>query len=97
MSKYKYESELLDRLIPEELMRESKTYQRQMERAAERVTKGTTVRHILALLKRQFRSEIVNTLAPAIENIDDLQRLEQLLIAASETQNIEAFAQMLHE
>ena len=34
---------------------------------------------------------------PAIENIDDLQRLEQLLIAASEARNIESFAQMLHE
>ena len=36
-----HDSELLDRLIPEELMQESKTYQRQMERAAERVTKTT--------------------------------------------------------
>ncbi len=92
-----YESELLDRLIPEELMQESKTYQRQMERAAERVTKETTVRHILTLLKRQFRPETVNALTPAIQNIDDLQRLEQLLIAASEARNIESFAQMLHE
>lgn len=92
-----YESELFDRLIPEELMRESKTYQRQMERAAERVTKETTIRHILTLLKRQFRPETVNALTPAIQNIDDLQRLEQLLIAASEARNIESFAQMLHE
>lgn len=88
-----YESELLDRLIPKKLMRESKTYQRQ----AERVTKETTVRHILTLIKRQFRPETVNALTPAIENIDDLQRLEQLLIAASEARNIESFAQMLHE
>ena len=55
---------LLDRLIPEELMPESKTYQRQMERAAERVTRETTIRHILTLLKRQFRPETVNALNP---------------------------------
>ena len=74
-------------------MRESKGYQYLMERAEKRAT----VRHILTLLKRQFRPEAVNALTPAIENIDDLQRLDQLLIAASETRNIESFEQMLHE
>ena len=84
---------LFKRLILEELMRESKGYQYLMERAEKRAT----VRYILTLLKRQFRPEAVNALTPAIENIDDLQRLEQLLIAASETRNIESFARMLHE
>ena len=84
---------LFKRLILEELMRESKGYQYLMERAEKRAT----VRHILTLLKRQFRPEAVNALTPAIENIDDLQRLDQLLIAASETRNIESFEQMLHE
>ena len=88
-----YESEWFDRLIREELMQESKTYQRLVQR----IDKRTTVRHILALLNRQFRPETVNELTSAIENIDDLQRLEQLLIAASEARNIESFAQMLHE
>ena len=74
-------------------MQESKFYQ--LER--DRITRETTVRHILTLLKRQFRTETVNALTPAIQNINDLQRLEQLLVAASETQNIETFAQMLHE
>ena len=92
-----YESEWFDRLIREELMQESKTYQRLVERIDKRAEKRATVRHILALLKRQFRPETVNELTPAIENIDDLQRLEQLLIAASEARNIESFAQMLHE
>ena len=78
-------------------MQESKTYQRLVERIDKRAEKRATVRHILALLKRQFRPETVNALTPAIENIDDLQRLERLLIAASEARNIESFAQMLHE
>jgi len=88
-----YDPQVLKRRIPEALMQESKGYQ--LER--ERITQETTVRHILTLLKRQFRAETVNTLTPAIQNINDLQRLEQLLVAASETENIEAFAQMLHE
>ncbi|RKU24057.1 hypothetical protein C6503_02225 [Candidatus Poribacteria bacterium] len=88
-----HDPQVFKQRIPEELMQESKFYQ--LER--ERITRETTVRHILTLLKRQFRTETVNALTPAIQNINDLPRLEQLLVAASETQNIETFAQMLHQ
>ncbi len=88
-----HDPQVFKQRIPEELMQESKFYQLECER----ITRETTVRHILTLLKRQFRTETVNALTPAIQNINDLQRLEQLLVAASETQNIETFAQMLHE
>lgn len=86
-----YDSELLDQLIPEILMQESKTYQRQRER----ITKETTIKHILALLEQQFHTEAVRALTPAIQNIDDLPRLESLLLAAARVPNIEAFAQEL--
>ncbi len=85
--------EIYERLIPEELMRESKFYQRQMEKAA----RETTIKNTLALLKSKFQADAVSALMPSLRNIDDLQRLEQLLIAASEVRNLEVFVQMLHE
>ena len=88
-----YDSELLDRLIPEELMRESKTYQRQRER----ILRENTIENTLALLKRRFHIEEVSALTPALQNINDLQRLQQLLVAVPEMPSLEAFEKMLHE
>ena len=86
-----YEPQLFKRLIPEELMRESKFYQLEVERVA----KETTIKNILALLEQQFHTEAVHALTPELQNIDDLRRLESLLLAASRAPNIEAFAQEL--
>ena len=88
-----YDSQLFDRNIPEELMIESKTYQQQRGR----IIRETTVKHILALLKRRFQAEAVDALQTMLLNITDLQKLEDLLFAASEVPNIDAFAQMLNE
>ena len=88
-----FNSELLDRLIPEELMQESKTYQRQQEKIA----KETTIENTLALLADQFQPETVSALTPAIRNVNDLQKLKQLLLAAARVRNIEDFTQMLYE
>ena len=88
-----YNAELLERLIPEELMQESKTYQRQMERAA----REATIDNTLALLKKRFHTEEVSALTPALQNINDLERLKELLVAVPDMQSLEAFAQMLHE
>ena len=88
-----YNAELLDRLIPEELMLESKTYQRQRER----ILRENTIENTLALLKRCFRTEEVSALTPALQNINDLERLQQLLVAVPEMPSLEAFEQMLHE
>ena len=84
---------LFERLIPEELMRESKGYQRQRER----IIRENTIENTLALLSDQFQPETVSALTPALRNINDLQKLKQLLRAAARVQNIEAFAQMLYE
>lgn len=86
-----YDPQVFKRRIPEELMRESKFYQRQQEKIA----RETTIKHILALLEQQFHTEAVRALTPAIQNIDDLQRLEYLHLAAARAPNIEAFAQEL--
>ena len=74
-------------------MRESKTYQRLQEK----ITRENATRYILVALKARFPEDIVNALAPVIRNISDVQRLEELLVAAVKVQNIEAFAQMLNE
>ena len=88
-----YNAELLERLIPEELMRESKTYQRQRER----ILRENTINHISVVLKAKFPADIVNALTPIIQNINDVQRLEELHMAAAQVKNIESFAQMLSE
>ena len=88
-----YDTELFRRRVPEELMQESKTYQLQMEKAAIE----NAIKHILVLLKSKFHVESVNALTPSLQNITDLQRLEQLLIAASEARSLETFTQTLNE
>ena len=79
--------------IPEGLMRESKFYQLLREEFA----REYTTRHILVVLKAKFSEELVNVLAPVVQNISDVQRLEELHAAAAKVQNIEAFAHMLNE
>ena len=74
-------------------MQESKGYQRLYEK----VVRETTIKHILSLLEQQFHTDAVRALTPIIQNISDLQRLEQLHLAAAKAQNIEAFAQKLIE
>lgn len=88
-----YNVELLDRFIPEELMLESKTYQRQRER----IIRENTINHISVVLKAKFSADIVNALTPLIQSISDVQRLEELLDAAAKVPNIETFAQILSE
>ncbi len=70
-------------------MRESKFYQL--------LLRETTIEHIIALLKKRFQTEDVSALTPALQNINDLERLKQLLLVVPDTQSLEAFAQMLHE
>ena len=73
--------------IPKELMQESKFYQLML--------KETTVEYILALLEQQFHTETVRALTPMLRNIDDLERLKELHLAAARVPNIETFAQKL--
>ena len=74
-------------------MQESKFYQRQRER----IIRENTTKHILTLLEQQFHTDAVRALTPIIQNISDLQRLEELHIAAVKAQNIKTFTQMLSE
>ncbi len=74
-------------------MQESKTYQY----LCNKIRTEVTIKHILALLELRFQAEAVSTLKPSLQNITDLQRLEELHLAAIKVQSLDAFAQMLHE
>lgn len=72
-------------------MQESKTYQH----LRERITKETTIKHISVVLKTKFSTELVDALKPALENINDLERLKDLYIQSIHARSIQAFAQKL--
>ncbi len=74
-------------------MRESKGYQRQREK----ILRENTIQHILVVLKTKFSVDVVNAVAPEIQNISYLQQLEELLLAAARGQSIEAFTHKLRE
>ena len=74
-------------------MIESKTYQQQRERDFIE----STIENTLALLEHLFPVEAVHAVRPALLRIDDLEKLEQLLLATIEVPDIDAFAQMLNE
>ena len=82
-----HDPQLFKQRIPEELMQESKFYQLML--------RENTIEHIIALLEQQFHTEAVRALTPVLQNIDDLERLKELLLAAPRVPNIETFAQKL--
>ena len=82
-----YDPQFFKRRIPEELMRESKGYQLML--------RENTIEHIIALLEQQFHTQAVRALTPMLQNIDDLERLKELHLAAARVPNIEAFTQEL--
>lgn len=88
-----YNSELLEQLVSEGFMQESKTYQL----LCEKFTRRTTIENTLALLERRFAVETVHPLIPALQSVTDLQKLKQLHLEAADVQNIKTFAQMLNE
>ena len=87
--------------IPEELMQESPFEQRRREKfIAEGITQGAkeaTLKNLLTVLNAKFHVESVRALMPALENIDDLERLAQLHLTAVNAENLEAFTETLFE
>ena len=82
-----YDPQAFKRRIPEELMQESKGYQLML--------RENTIEHIIALLELQFHTEAVRAVTPMLQNIDDLDRLKELHLAAARVPNIETFTQKL--
>ena len=61
----------------------------------QQVTHEATIKSILAILDARFQSILVQCLKPAIEQIDDLQQIRQLLLQAVSAPSLEAFAETL--
>ncbi len=95
--------------IPEELMQESAVFQHQREKFIEQgITQGieqgvaqgaknATLKSLMTVLNAKFHAEAVRALTPALKNIDDLQRLEQLLLTAINVKSLENFTAVLFE
>ena len=78
-------------------MKESSVYQMIIERGREQGAKAFATQRILKLLNRRFNVNPAPAFAPALEAIEDLEHLDQLLDAASEAERLENFMQALEE
>ena len=91
--------------IPEALMQESPFEQRRrekfvaqgIEQGIEQGIKEATLKSLLTVLHAKFHGQAVRAIDPALQDIDDLQRLEQLLRTAVNAENLEAFTKILFE
>ena len=104
-----YDAELFRRLIPEELMRESRFYQHLRDefisqgvemgisQGVEMGSRETLVRNILVALRVRFPTAAVDAFAPALQDISDLQRLETLYRSVLQAQNLDTFTQELNK
>ena len=71
--------------------------ERGIEQGREEGERNGTIESILTLLGARFQTDVVQDLKPTLETINDLPRLKDLLIAASDAQSVEAFTQTLYE
>ena len=78
-------------------MQESSFFQHQREKFIAEGTKEGTLKSLLTVLNAKFHVEAVRAIDPALQNIDDLQRLEQLLLTAVNAENLETFTKILFE
>jgi hypothetical protein len=82
-------------------MQESPFFQHQREKfIAEGITQGAkeaTLKNLLVVLNAKFHAEAVRALTPALQNIEDLQRLEQLHLNAINANTLDAFTETLFE
>ncbi|MYB93346.1 hypothetical protein F4054_13315 [Candidatus Poribacteria bacterium] len=54
------------------------------------------IESIITLLGVQFKTDAVHALKPALESIDDMQDLKQVLLTVPESDSLEAFMQSLN-
>ena len=93
---------VVDEQIPAELRREvtemvySRAHRLLDEGRAEGERKGI-IESIFAFLGTRFHPDAVQVLKPAIEGIDDLQRLKEVQLAAYSAQSVEAFTKTLYK
>lgn len=76
-------------LLPDEFIAEGKA------QGLEQGAKGTMLKNILTLLEAKFSVDAVNKLILMLHRITDIQQLEQLHLAASQVESLDAFKLML--
>ena len=76
---------------------EERGIERGIEQGREEGERNGTIESILTLQGARFQTDVVQDLKPTLETINDLPRLKDLLIAASDAQSVEAFTQTLYE
>ena len=65
--------------------------QRGLQQGIEQGARQTSIKSTLAILNTRFPEADVETLTPALEAIDDINRLQQLILEASVIDTFRAF------
>ena len=103
MSGLVHQPQAIANFFPEDIMQESSVYQYIIEKGkAEGIEQGieqgkqlgakeSTIENILLLLDTRFEVNTAQVLKPALEAVDDLQRLKGLFREAAVTQSLESF------
>ena len=89
-----HESDAIAHLFPEDVMQESSVYQDIIAKGVQLGTKANAIENILQILEIRFQAN-ATSVKPALEAIDDTQRLKALLGEAVETPTLAAFIEKL--
>ncbi len=96
-----YDSQTILDIISEETMQHPPIVEyvapQARERGRQQGAQETTRENILEILAFRLQSDVEQTLKPALEAIDDLQRLKQLFQVAMQVETLEEFTQALNE
>ena len=102
-----YEPQFIKQLLPEGIMQKSPFFQQYIEEAREAAKqegleqgleqgeRRGMIESIITLLGVQFKTDAVHALKPALESIDDMQDLKQVLLTVPQSDSLEAFMQSL--
>ncbi len=95
-----YDPSFFEKLITEEIMQESPYYeivlQRGVERGVQQGVRETNIKNIVSVLTERFPQSDVQPVVHALESIQDLDHLTELLRTAVKTSGVEAFLQALN-
>lgn len=69
--------------------------QRGLQQGIEQGARQTSIKSTLAILNTRFPEADVETLTPALEAIDDINRLQQLILEASVIDTFRAFQEQV--
>ncbi|MDE0016646.1 hypothetical protein F4009_16765 [Candidatus Poribacteria bacterium] len=67
-----------------------------IEQGIEQGERRGMIESIITLLGVQFKTDAVHALKPALESIDDMQDLKQVLLTVPQSDSLEAFMQSLN-